>query len=139
MKQLAQRMRDGELRVVDVPTPELDDWKVLVRTEASLVSAGTERAKVEVGRESLLGKARRRPDDVQQVLEKVRTEGIGATIDAVRSRLETLSPLGYCAAGRVEYVGRHVRDVRPGELVACGGDGAGHAEVLAVPGNILGP
>ncbi len=136
MKQLAQRMRDGALRVVDVPTPQLDDWKVLVRTEASLVSAGTERAKVEVARESLLGKARRRPDQVQQVLEKVRTEGIGATIDAVRSRLETLSPLGYCAAGRVECVGRHVRDVRPGELVACGGDGAGHAEVLAVPGNL---
>lgn len=139
MKQLAQRMKDGELRVVDVPAPELDDWKVLVRTEASLVSAGTERAKVEVARESLLGKARRRPDQVQQVLEKVRTDGLGATIEAVRSRLETLSPLGYCAAGRVECVGRRVRDVRPGELVACGGDGAGHAEILSVPGNLCVP
>lgn len=136
MKQLAQRMKDGRLRVVDVPEPELDDWKVLVRTEASLVSAGTERAKVEVARESLLGKARRRPDQVQQVLDKLRTDGIGATIEAVRSRLEALSPLGYCSAGRVEAVGTNVRDIRPGELVACGGDGAGHAEVLAVPGNL---
>jgi predicted dehydrogenase/threonine dehydrogenase-like Zn-dependent dehydrogenase len=136
MKQLAQRLKDGELRVVDVPIPALDDRQVLVRTEASLVSAGTERAKVEVGRESLLGKARRRPDQVRQVLDKARTDGLRATIDAVRNRLEALSPLGYCAAGRVERVGRSVRDVRPGDLVACGGEDAGHAEVLAVPGTL---
>jgi hypothetical protein len=69
MKQLAQRMKDGQLRVVDVPPPELDEWKVLVRTAASLVSAGTEGAKVEIGRDSLLGKARRRPDQVRQVVD----------------------------------------------------------------------
>jgi predicted dehydrogenase/threonine dehydrogenase-like Zn-dependent dehydrogenase len=139
MKQLAQRLKDGELRVVDVPAPELDEWKVLVRTEASLVSAGTERAKVEVARESLLGKARRRPDQVRQVVEKIRTDGLGATIDAVRARLEAMSPLGYCTAGRVERVGARVRGVRPGELVACGSEGAAHAEVLAVPGNLCVP
>src|SRR5918994_5143848 len=102
MKQLGQRMKDGELRVLDVPAPELDDSKVLVRTGASLVSAGTERAKVEIGRENLVGKARRRPDQARQVVEKVRTDGIRATVAAVRNRLEALTPLGYCAAGRVE-------------------------------------
>jgi predicted dehydrogenase/threonine dehydrogenase-like Zn-dependent dehydrogenase len=136
LKQLAQRLRDGELRVVEVPTPELDGWKVLVRTGASLVSTGTERAKVEIGRESLLGKAHRRPDQVRQVFDKVRSEGLGATIDTVRSRLDALSPLGYCAAGRVERVGSFVRDLRPGDLVACGGEEAGHAEMLAVPANL---
>jgi predicted dehydrogenase/threonine dehydrogenase-like Zn-dependent dehydrogenase len=139
MKQLAQRMRDGELRVLDVPAPELDDWKVLVRTGASLVSAGTERAKVEVARESLLGKARRRPDQVRQVLDRLRSEGPSATIDAVRNRLAALSPLGYCAAGWVEHVGAHVSDVRPGDLVACGGEEAAHAEILAVQGNLCCP
>ena len=139
MKQLAQRLKDGELRVIDVPAPELDDWKALVRTEASLVSAGTERAKVEVARESLLGKARRRPDQVRQVVEKIHTDGLGATIDAVRARLEAMSPLGYCTAGRVERVGARVRGVRPGELVACGSERAAHAEVLAVPGNLCVP
>jgi predicted dehydrogenase/threonine dehydrogenase-like Zn-dependent dehydrogenase len=129
-------MKDGELRVVDVPPPELDEWKVLVRTGASLVSAGTERAKVEIGRDSLLGKARRRPDQVRQVIEKVRTEGISATVAAVRNRLEALTPLGYCAAGRVERVGASVRDVRPGDVVACGGEEAAHAEMLAVPANL---
>jgi len=136
MKQLAQRMKDGELRVLDVPPPELDEWKVLVRSGASLVSAGTERAKVEVGRQSLLGKAQRRPDQVRQVLDKVKSEGVSATMAAVRNRLEALTPLGYCAAGRVEAVGARVRDVRPGDFVACGGEGAAHAELLAVPANL---
>jgi predicted dehydrogenase/threonine dehydrogenase-like Zn-dependent dehydrogenase len=136
MKQLAQRMKDGALRVVDVPPPEVDEWKVLVRTAASLVSAGTERAKVEVGRDSLLGKARRRPDQVRQVVDKVKTDGVSATLAAVRNRLEALTPLGYCAAGRVERVGKRVRDVRPGDSVACGGEEAAHAEMLAVPANL---
>src|SRR5918994_5100159 len=139
MKQLGQRMKDGELRVLDVPAPELDDWKVLVRTGASLVSAGTERAKVEIGRDSLLGKARRRPDQVRQVVDKVRAEGLSATVVAVRNRLEALTPLGYCAAGRVERVGARVRDVRPGDVVACGGEEAAHAEILAVPANLCVP
>jgi predicted dehydrogenase/threonine dehydrogenase-like Zn-dependent dehydrogenase len=129
-------MRDGELQTIDVPPPELDDWKVLVRTHASLVSAGTERAKVNLARANLFGKARRRPDQVRQVIERARTEGIGSTIDAVRNRLEALSPLGYCAAGRVERVGVHVRDIRPGDSVACGGEEAAHAELIAVPGNL---
>jgi predicted dehydrogenase/threonine dehydrogenase-like Zn-dependent dehydrogenase len=136
MKQVAQRLKDGRLRVVEVPEPQLDDWKVLVRTSASLVSAGTERAKVEVARESLLGKARRRPDQVRQIMDRVRSEGLKSTVEAVRNRLETLSPLGYCAAGRVEEVGGRVSDLSPGDLVACGGEEAAHAELLAVPGNL---
>jgi predicted dehydrogenase/threonine dehydrogenase-like Zn-dependent dehydrogenase len=136
MKQLAQRLKDGELRVIEVPPPELDEWKVLVTTGASLVSSGTERAKVEIARESLLGKARRRPDQVRAVVDMARAEGIRPTIEAVRSRLDGLTPLGYCAAGRVERVGSRVRDVRPGDLVACGGEGAAHAEMLAVPANL---
>ena len=139
MRQLAQRIKDGRLRVLDVPTPELDDWRVLVRTESSLVSAGTERAKVETARDTLLGKARRRPDQVRQVLDKLRTDGIGATIDAVRSRLEAWSPLGYCATGVVERVGTRVRDIQPGDRVACGGEEAAHAEVLALPGTLCVP
>lgn len=136
MKQLTQRLKDGQLRVIDLPAPVLDDWKVLVRSGASLVSAGTERAKVEMAREGLVGKARRRPDQVRQVLDRVRSDGLWATMDAVRDRLAALSPLGYCAAGLVEQVGRRVADIRPGDLVACGGEDAAHAEVLAVPGNL---
>jgi predicted dehydrogenase/threonine dehydrogenase-like Zn-dependent dehydrogenase len=136
VKQVSQRLKDGRIQVIDVPTPELDDWKVLVRTSASLVSPGTERAKVEVGRESLLGKALRRPDQVRQVMDKVSSDGVRATLRAVQSRLEALSPLGYSAVGRVEQVGPKVSDIRPGQLVACGGEEAAHSAVMAVPGNL---
>jgi predicted dehydrogenase len=47
-----------------------------------------------------------------------------------------LNPLGYCAAGVVEEVGSRVRDVSPGDFVACGGETSAHAEILAVPGNL---
>lgn len=136
VKQLAQRIKDGKLRVLDVPPPRVDEWMVLVKTEASLVSAGTERAKVETGRESLLGKARRRPDQVRQVVDKLRTDGLGATVDAVRSRLEAWTPLGYSACGIALEVGARVPNVSPGDRVACGGEGAAHSELLAVPGNL---
>lgn len=133
MKQVAQRMKDGQLRTLEVPVPELGPYQALVLTEASLISAGTERAKVTVARESLVGKARSRPDQVKKVLEKVQRDGLRSTFEAVRIQLEELSPLGYCAAGRVVRVGERVHGVRPGDLVACGSEAAAHAEVLAVP------
>lgn len=136
MKQVAQRMRDGQMRVLDVPSPELSETDVLVRSMASLVSAGTERAKVTVAREGLIGKARRRPDQLRQVIDKARSDGLSETIAAVRSRLDALAPLGYCIAGRVERVGPLVRDIVVGDLVACGGDASAHAEILAVPSNV---
>lgn len=129
-------MRDGTLHVFDGPFPELADGEVLVRTGASVVSAGTERAKAEVARESLVGKARRRPDLAKQVLTRARREGIVSTVNAVRARLDAFAPLGYSAAGRVLAVGGQVRDLGPGDLVACGGETANHAEVLAVPTNL---
>jgi predicted dehydrogenase/threonine dehydrogenase-like Zn-dependent dehydrogenase len=139
VKQVAQRLRDGAVRVVDAPEPSLDEWSVLVRTQASLLSAGTERTKVETARESLVGKARRRPDLAREVLEKARRDGIGETVAAVRARLDALSPLGYCAAGVAERVGDRVREIRPGMPVACGGEEAAHASLVAVPANLCVP
>jgi predicted dehydrogenase len=136
VKQLGQRMRDGTLHVFDGPLPEVAAGEVLVRAAASVVSAGTERAKAEVAREGLVGKARRRPDLAKQVLSRARREGIVSTMNAVRARLDAFAPLGYSAAGRVLAVGDQVRDLAPGDVVACGGEGANHAEVLAVPTNL---
>src|SRR4051812_26744224 len=99
MKQVAQRLRDGRIDILDVPEPILSPEGVLVDVRASLLSPGTERSKVETGRQSLVGKARSRPDQVQQVVQKARRDGVRDTIEAVRSRLETWSPLGYSAAG----------------------------------------
>lgn len=138
MKQVTQILRDGTIEVVEVPIPSLRDDFVLVRNHASVISAGTEKTKIDMGRKSLLQKARARPDLVRQVMRKIRTEGLRKTLQTVNTRLDSLSALGYSCAGEVIAVGGRVKGVRPGDRVACGGaDHANHAEIVAVPRNLV--
>lgn len=137
MKQVTQRLKDGKIEVLDVPVPTLQPHGVLVDIRASLLSAGTERTKVETGRQSLIGKARSRPDQVRQVIDKAQRDGLKETIATVRSRLDQPEPLGYSVAGVVAAVGARVRDLAVGDRVACAGAGhASHADVDYVPGNL---
>ncbi len=137
MKQLLQNLKTGEGLVADVPAPVAQRGRVLVRAAASLVSAGTERAFVELGRKSLLGKAKERPDLVGKVIEKVKSEGLLSTLQSVREKLDESHALGYSAAGLVVEVGEEVTEFRAGDRVACAGTGyAAHAELLSVPKNL---
>jgi predicted dehydrogenase/threonine dehydrogenase-like Zn-dependent dehydrogenase len=137
MKQLLQNLKTGEGVVADVPAPVAQPGRVLVRAAASLVSAGTERAFVELGRKSLLGKAKERPDLVGKVFEKVKSEGLLNTLQSVREKLDESHALGYSAAGLVVEVGEGVTEFRAGDRVACAGTGyAAHAELLSVPRNL---
>ncbi|HEX8150424.1 MAG TPA: bi-domain-containing oxidoreductase [Pyrinomonadaceae bacterium] len=137
MKQLLQNLKTGEGVVADVPAPVAQPGRVLVRAAASLVSAGTERAFVELGRKSLLGKAKERPDLVGKVLEKVKSEGLLSTLRSVREKLDESHALGYSAAGVVVEAGEGVTEFRAGDRVACAGTGyAAHAELLSVPKNL---
>ncbi len=119
--------------MVAAPTPAVGRSGVLIATQASLVSAGTERMLVDFGRASLLGKVRSQPQRVGEVLDKARTDGIGVTVDAVRSKLAQPIPLGYSSAGVVLEVGADVRGVAVGDLVAAAGP---HAETATVPVNL---
>jgi predicted dehydrogenase/threonine dehydrogenase-like Zn-dependent dehydrogenase len=134
MKQVFQDARSAEITVEDVPAPKLLAGCVLVRTAASLVSAGTERASSEFASKNLLQKARMRPDLVREVLSKISRDGFAATVCAVRSRLDQPGALGYSSAGTVIAVGEGVTDFNPGDRVACAGAGhAVHAEFACVP------
>src|SRR6202795_3257979 len=138
MKQLLQQVSGGEIEVVDVPAPKLLAGCVLVRTAASLVSVGTERASAEFARKNLLQKARMRPDWVREVWNKVRRDGVAATLAAVRSRMDQPSAPGYSSAGTVVAVGEGITDIRPGDRVACAGAGhAVHAEFACIPRLLL--
>jgi predicted dehydrogenase/threonine dehydrogenase-like Zn-dependent dehydrogenase len=134
VKQVVQPVRGGPVQVLDVPRPVIGSAEVLVRTVASVISPGTERAVTALARSSLLAKARARPDLARQVVRKARAEGVAAAARAVRGRLATDVPLGYSAAGVVAEVGDAVDGIRIGQLVATGGAGkANHAEFQAVP------
>jgi predicted dehydrogenase/NADPH:quinone reductase-like Zn-dependent oxidoreductase len=110
---------------------------VLVRNHFSLISAGTERARLETGRESLIGKARRRPDQVKQVLDTLRLQGPTETWKVVNDRLSSPMLTGYSTSGTVVEVGSGVDDIRLGQLVACAGAGyANHAELVVIPRNL---
>lgn len=140
MRQVARRLKDGRLELVEVPEPRPEPGAVAVRVEASVISAGTEGATLEVARKGLLAKARARPDQARQVIERARREGIRSTLELVRSRLEELGPLGYSAAGTVVEAGAEVRDLAPGDRVAIAGGGfANHAEVDVVPRLLCAP
>ncbi|HZG52218.1 MAG TPA: bi-domain-containing oxidoreductase [Pyrinomonadaceae bacterium] len=137
MKQILQNYKTGEVSVADVPPPIAQRGRVLVRTAASLISAGTERMAVELGRKSLIGKARERPDLVRQVIRKAQREGLMNTLTAVQAKLNAANALGYSAAGIVVGVGDDVTAFSAGDRVACAGAGfASHAEVLSVPKNL---
>jgi predicted dehydrogenase/threonine dehydrogenase-like Zn-dependent dehydrogenase len=134
MKQLLQDPRTGNVTVDEVPPPQLLPGCVLVRVEASLISAGTERASSEFASKSLFAKAKARPDLVRDVLAKLRRDGFVSTLQTVRSRLDQPQSLGYSSAGTVVAVGEGGSDISVGDRVACAGAGfAVHAEFACVP------
>src|SRR5215207_8644711 len=140
MKQLLQNVKTGKSTVEDVPVPTPRDGQALVKTEASLVSAGTERMVVEFAEKSLVGKARSRPDLVKQVLDKARREGLVNTAQAAFNRLDQPMALGYSSAGTIIALGKNMSGFRVGQRVACAGGGyAVHAEYNVVPRNLLTP
>lgn len=134
MKQLVQNLKTGETILEDVPAPPVRRGQVLIQTTRSLVSLGTERMLVEFGRASLLAKARQQPDKVRQVLDKIQSDGLLPTLDAVFHKLGQPLPLGYCNVGTVLAVGEGVTDLRTGDRVASNGP---HAEVVCVPRNLV--
>jgi polar amino acid transport system substrate-binding protein len=138
MKQLIQNFKTGELYVDTVPVPSISNGMVLVENEFSLISAGTERSTVKVAQASLLGKAKQRPELVAQVLQNMKKEGLAATITKVRTKLDSLKALGYSTSGTVIASLDKGGLYKPGDRVACGGqDYASHAELVAIPQNLV--
>src|SRR5512135_271979 len=118
MRQLLQNMRDGKAVVEDVPVPIARSGTALVKTAASLVSAGTERMVVEFAEKSLVGKARSRPDLTRQMLEKARREGLITTMQSAFNRLDQPMALGYSSAGTIVELGANMQGLKVGQRIA---------------------
>ncbi|WP_046743493.1 bi-domain-containing oxidoreductase [Kordia zhangzhouensis] len=134
MKQILQSFKTGVTELADLPAPKVKSGQVLIQTTRSLVSLGTERMLVEFGKASLIQKARQQPDKVKMVLDKIKTEGLMPTLEAVFNKLEQPLPLGYCNVGKVIAVGKGVTDFKVGDRVASNGQ---HAEFVSVPQNLV--
>ena len=133
MKQILHDLVKGGTSIVQTPAPDVVSGQLLINTTISLISAGTERMLVGFGKASYLEKARQQPEKVKMVLEKVKTDGLFSTLDAVQSKLAQPLPLGYCHVGVVSAVGSNVDDFKLGDRVVSNGP---HADVVKVPKNL---
>ena len=137
MKQLTQKLGNGEMLIQEVPLPQLGDRMVLVKNHYSIISSGTEGSTVSTARKNLIAKAKDRPQQVKQVIDTLKSQGPVNTYRAVTKKLDAYSPLGYSCSGEVIGIGKGVTDFSVGDLVACAGVGyANHAEVVSVPVNL---
>ena len=131
MKQILQNLSNGETSIADVPCPKNIKSNILIATTKTVVSAGTERMLVNFGKANLLSKAKQQPDKVKMVLNKILTDGLMTTVDAVNSKLDQPLPLGYCNAGVI--LESDVDGFKAGDRVVSNGN---HAEVVRVPKNL---
>jgi hypothetical protein len=131
MKQILQNLSTGHTKLAEVPRPALKSGHILIMTNVSLISAGTERMLVEFGRANVVNKARQQPEKVRMVLDKIRTDGLTTALDAVQSKLDRPLPPGYCNVGVV--LQRADSLFQAGDRVASNGH---HAEIVSVPKNL---
>lgn len=133
MKQIIQDLNSGITSLEELPVPQLKDGHILIETTRTLVSLGTERMLVKFGQSNLIQKARQQPEKVIEVINKIKTDGIIPTINAVKNKLNQPIPLGYCNVGKVIAVGKNVTEFQIGDRVASNGC---HAEYVCVPKNL---
>ena len=137
MKQVKLDLKTGEVKVVDVPIPSIESGEVLVHNKFSLISGGTELHLIELGKKSLIAKAKARPDLAHLFFNRVKRDGFLTAYKQAMSRLDKPEALGYSSSGEIIAVGTNVKDLKIGDRVACGGAGfASHAEIVAIPRNL---
>jgi len=134
MNQIVQDLKSGKTILAEVPVPKVTKGHLLIKTHRSLVSLGTEKMLVEFGKANWIDKARQQPEKVKQVLDKIQSDGLKPTVEAVFRKLNEPLPLGYCNAGEVIEVGESVTNFKVGDRVISNGY---HAEVVLVPENLV--
>ncbi len=133
MLQVLQSPLNGVFEVAEVPVPGANPGALVIRSKRTLISSGTERMLLDFGRAGWIGKARQQPDKLRMLLDKIRTDGLVATLDTVRAKLDQPLTMGYCNTGTVLDAGGGVAGFAPGDRVASNG---AHAEVVSVPRNL---
>tara|TARA_B100001123_G_scaffold437036_1_gene568498 strand:- start:3164 stop:5284 length:2121 start_codon:yes stop_codon:yes gene_type:complete len=134
MKQIILDIKTGNISLEEVPVPKVNKDSVLIQTTKSLVSLGTERMLIDFGNANYIQKARQQPEKVKMVLEKIKSDGIAPTIEAIFNKLNEPLPLGYCNVGVVKEIGSNVSNFSVGDRVVSNGH---HAEFVSIPQNLV--
>lgn len=130
MKQILQSLKTGEIEIAELPVPAVKAGHLLIKTNKTLISLGTERMLLNFGKAGWIDKARQQPDKVKQVFQKMKTDGLMPTVNAVFKKLDQPLPLGYSNSGVVVATGAGVTGFKVGDRVISNGN---HAEVVCVP------
>ena len=130
MLQVVQSLSNGKTQIIEIPCPDISENEILIRTKCSLISSGTERMLVKFGKSNYLEKALSQPEKVKQVFEKLSSNGIFSTFDAIKTKLDEPLPLGYCNVGEVVKTGNNIKDFKVGDRVVSNGP---HAQFVSVP------
>lgn len=137
MKQVFQNPKSGKTKIKEITSPTVKSGGVLVKTNFSLISPGTERGIIELSKKGLLQKAKERPDYVQKFFMLAKTKGIMTAWQVAKSKLESDIALGYSASGKVIEAGKGVEEFKAGDRVAVAGQNyASHAEIIFAPKNL---
>ena len=133
MKQLVQKLGNGDISILDIPTPQVRPGNLLIQSSISLISSGTERMLIDFGKSNFVEKIKKQPDKAEQVLDKIKTDGLLPTIKAVNNKLDSSIPLGYSNVGKVVAIGSGVNGFNIGDRVVSNGS---HAEIVSIPQNL---
>ena len=101
MKKLLQNLKNGEISIIEAPDPLRLEEEYLIKTTKTLISTGTEKMMLQFGQANWFNKAKQQPEKVKMVLEKLKSEGIASTFEAVMSRMNEPLEMGYCNVGVV--------------------------------------
>ena len=130
MKQLLQSLNNGEISLEEIPVPSIGENEILIKTNKTLISPGTEKMLLKFGKSNIFEKVAQQPDKVKQVFDKIKTDGLASTLQAVNSKLNQPITLGYSNVGTVLEVGKNIKKFSKGDRVVSNGS---HSEYVAIP------
>ena len=97
------------------------------------ISSGTERMLLDFGKSNFLQKVLKQKDRVNDVFNKINTDGLIPTLEAVNHKLNTPIPLGYSNVGKVISIGSEVKNYQIGDRIVSN---ASHAEIVSTQKNL---
>lgn len=129
MKQLLQSLKTGDTFIEECPTPSVSSGSIRIQTTRSLISPGTEKMLVDFGKSSVFNKAKKQPEKVKQVFNKIHTDGVFATYDAVKSKLNEPIKMGYSNVGIIDKCASDIEEFKIGDRVVSNGPHSDHVVV----------